>query len=169
MLPAFDLFQQDHFFFPRKASPFIISEAVLKQFKDPFKFLKHLNNYANAEVNDGTEIARTMQYFKESDPMDQSHGALSKRVHYLKCEEGGYQEMCEVAEKIYKEGVAEGRMAGHTEGLAEGQTVGELNARQETARTLKEMGMSEEDIAKAVNTDLAQVREWLSGKTDLTK
>ena len=43
--------------------------------------------YANAEVNDGTEIARTMQYFKESDPMDQSHGALSKRVHYLKCEE----------------------------------------------------------------------------------
>ena len=24
---------------------------------------------------------------KESDPMDQSHGALSKRVHYLKCEE----------------------------------------------------------------------------------
>ena len=109
--------------------------------------------YANAEVNDGTEIARTMQYFKESDPMDQSHGALSKRVHYLKCEEGGYQEMCEVAEKIY----------------TEGQTVGELNARKKTACTLKNMGMAEEDIAKAVNTDLAQVKAWLAEAAGLAE
>ena len=109
--------------------------------------------YANAEVNDGTEIARTMQYFKESDPMDQSHGALSKRVHYLKCEEGGYQEMCEVAEKIY----------------TEGQTVGELNARKKTACTLKNMGMAEEDIAKAVHTDLAQVKAWLAEAAGLVE
>ena len=109
--------------------------------------------YANAEVKDGTEIARTMQYFKESDPMDQSHGALSKRVHYLKCEEGGYQEMCEVAEKIY----------------TEGQTVGELNARKKTACTLKNMGMAEEDIAKAVHTDLAQVKAWLAEAAGLVE
>ena len=109
--------------------------------------------YANAEVKDGTEIARTMQYFKKSDPMDQSHGALSKRVHYLKCEEGGYQEMCEVAEKIY----------------TEGQTVGELNARKKTACTLKNMGMAEEDIAKAVHTDLAQVKAWLAEAAGLVE
>ena len=77
--------------------------------------------FANAEANDGTEIARTMQYFKVSDPMDQSHGALSKRVHYLKCEEGGRQEMCEISEKIYNEGVADGRIEGRIEGRNEGR------------------------------------------------
>ena len=112
--------------------------------------------YANAEVKDGTEIARTMQYFKESDPMDQSHGALSKRVHYLKCEEGGYQEMCEVAEKIYKEGVT----VGHTEGLAEG----EMKKAKETAFMLANRGMSTSDIAEIIKVSARVVEEWLSGK-----
>ena len=121
--------------------------------------------YANAEVKDGTETARTMQYFKESDPMDQSHGALSKRVHYLKCEEGGYQEMCEVAEKIYKEGVAEGRMAGHTEGLAEG----EMKKAKETAFMLADRGMSTSDIAEIIKVSAHVVEEWLSGKSESGK
>ena len=112
--------------------------------------------YANAEVKDGTEIARTMQYFKESDPMDQSHGALSKRVHYLKCEEGGYQEMCEVAEKIYKEGVT----VGHTEGLAEG----EMKKAKETAFMLADRGMSTSDIAEIIKVSSKVVEEWLSEK-----
>ena len=105
--------------------------------------------YANAEVKDGTEIARTMQYFKESDPMDQSHGALSKRVHYLKCEEGGYQEMCEVAEKIYKEG--------------------EMKKAKEMAFSLAEMGMSVEKIAQAAKVSAGVVEEWLSQKSDPAK
>ena len=113
--------------------------------------------YANAEVKDGTEIARTMQYFKESDPMDQSHGALSKRVHYLKCEEGGYQEMCEVAEKIYTEG--------RTEGLAEG----EMKKAKEMAFSLSEMGMPVEKIATAAKVSAGVVEEWLSGKADPAK
>ena len=105
--------------------------------------------YANAEVKDGTEIARAMQYFKESDPMDQSHGALSKRVHYLKCEEGGYQEMCEVAEKIYKEG--------------------EMKKAREMAFSLSEMGMPVEKIAKAAKVSSQVVEEWLSQKPDPAK
>ena len=113
--------------------------------------------YANAEVKDGTEIARTMQYFKESDPMDQSHGALSKRVHYLKCEEGGYQEMCEVAEKIYTEG--------RTEGLAEG----EMKKAKETAFMLADRGMSTSDIAEIIKVSSKVVEEWLSGKFESGK
>ncbi len=61
--------------------------------------------------------------------------------------------MCEVAEKIY----------------TEGQTVGELNARKKTACTLKNMGMAEEDIAKAVHTDLAQVKAWLAEAAGLVE
>ena len=46
--------------------------------------------YVNAEVDDGTETARLMKYFKTTDPEDMSQGDLSSRVHFLKCEEGGY-------------------------------------------------------------------------------
>lgn len=110
--------------------------------------------FANAEANDGTEIARTMQYFKVSDPMDQSHGALSKRVHYLKCEEGGRQEMCEISEKIYNEGVAEGRIEGRNEGR--------LEIQKETAITLAERGMSISEIAEIIKVSDRVVEGWLS-------
>ena len=56
--------------------------------------------YVNAAVNDGSPTAKLMQYFKTTDPQDMSQGDLSLRIHYLKCEEGGYAEMCEVSEKI---------------------------------------------------------------------
>lgn len=42
--------------------------------------------YVNAEVNDGSRIAKLMEYFKTADPEDDSEGELSKRVHYLKRE-----------------------------------------------------------------------------------
>ena len=114
--------------------------------------------FANAEANDGTEIARTMQYFKVSDPMDQSHGALSKRVHYLKCEEGGRQEMCEISEKIYNEGVADGRIEGRIEGRNEGR----LEIQKETAITLAERGMSISEIAEIIKVSDRVVEGWLS-------
>ncbi|MCD7811228.1 MAG: hypothetical protein LUG91_05175 [Ruminococcus sp.] len=40
--------------------------------------------FANAEANDGSEVAAMMQYFNTADPEDNSHGALSDRVHQLK-------------------------------------------------------------------------------------
>lgn len=68
--------------------------------------------YVNAAVDDGSETARLMQYFKTADPDDMSQGNLSKRVHFLKCEEGGYEIMCEISEKIFEEGRAEGKTEG---------------------------------------------------------
>lgn len=121
--------------------------------------------FVNAEANDGTEIARTMQYFKVSDPMDQSHGALSKRVHYLKCEEGGRQEMCEISEKIYNEGVADGRIEGRIEGRNEGR----LEAQKETAITLAERGMSISEIAEIIKVRDRVVEGWLSEGSDPAK
>lgn len=68
--------------------------------------------YVNAAINDGSETAKLMQYFKTADPDDMSQGDLSKRIHFLKCEEGGYEIMCEVSEKIFAEGRAEGKIEG---------------------------------------------------------
>ena len=58
-------------------------------------------------------------------------GALSKRIHYLKKEEGGYVEMCEISEMIFNEGKNEG----HNEGRAE--------KAKETAFVLQERGLPE--------------------------
>ena len=44
--------------------------------------------YVNAAVDDGSDTAKLMKYFKTSDPADMSQGDLSKRVHFLKQEEG---------------------------------------------------------------------------------
>ena len=55
--------------------------------------------YVNAEIEDGTEVSQLMKYFKTTDPEDMSQGELSKRIHFLKCEEGGLKVMCEMSEK----------------------------------------------------------------------
>ncbi len=121
--------------------------------------------YVNAAVNDGSETAKLMQYFKTADPNDMTHGDLSKRVHYLKSEEGGYQQMCEISEKIYKEGMEDGRVEGKKEGIAEGR----LESQKETAESLFHMGMAVEDIAKALKVHANQVQEWLLERANQTK
>ena len=65
--------------------------------------------YVNAAVDDGTETAKLMRYFRTADPEDMSQGALSERVRYLKKEEGGQRIMCEVMDRIREEGRKEGR------------------------------------------------------------
>lgn len=68
--------------------------------------------YVNAAVDDGTEIAKLMQYFKTAKPDDSSQGELSKRVHFLKCEEGGHEIMCKITDMFYQEGVEKGKEQG---------------------------------------------------------
>ena len=117
--------------------------------------------YVNAAVDDGSETAKLMEYFKTADPNDMTHGELSKRVHYLKCEEGGYEEMCEVSEKIYREGIEDGRISG----LKEGRKEGWLESQKETAKNLFDMGMSADTIAQALKVSVKLVQDWLSGST----
>ena len=104
--------------------------------------------YVNAAINDGTETANLMQYFKTADPDDMNHGDLSKRMHWLKCEEGGYQEMCEISEKIFKEG----------------QIEGELKKAKSTAMRLADMGLATEKIAEAVEVSTSTVKQWLDNR-----
>ena len=109
--------------------------------------------YVNAAVNDGTKTAKLMQYFKVTNPNDMSHGDLSKRVHLLKCEEGGYLEMCEISERIF------------TEGRAEGRAGGELEKAKGMAIRLADMGGPVEKIAKAAKVTVDMVTQWLDNRT----
>lgn len=99
--------------------------------------------YVNAEVNDGSDAAKLMEYFRTADPDDRSQGDLSDRVHFLKCEEGGFQIMCEITEKWLKEGIEIGKM--------------------ETAVNLAKMGFTVDKIAQAVQVSASVVKQWLEG------
>ncbi|MCD8341686.1 MAG: hypothetical protein LUC87_05995 [Clostridiales bacterium] len=105
--------------------------------------------FVNAAVDDGSEVAKMMQYFKKADPDDMSQGDLSKRVHYLKCEKGGYKEMCEVAEKIY------------VQGIEQGKEQGEMEKAKKMALSMHNDGMAEDLIAKYANVSVELVRKWL--------
>lgn len=83
-----------------------------------------------------------MDYFKRADPEDMSQGDLSARIHFLKCEEGGYPKMCEVSEKIYNEGMIEGK--------------------KETAFNMKNKGYSDDIIADILGVGINMIQHWLS-------
>lgn len=95
-----------------------------------------------------------MNYFKTADPEDMSQGALSKRVHYLKCEEGGLRIMCEMTEKWFQEGKREGRR--------EGKRKGSEQKARDVARELHSLGFSPQKIAAVVKVNSGTVKRWLS-------
>ena len=97
-----------------------------------------------------------MQYFKTANPEDQSQGALSERVRYLKFAEGGHEEMCEITDEIFREGEA----VGMTKGKAEGK----LEQAQKTAKAMHQKGFDDAMIADILQVSLEQVREWLAEK-----
>ena len=100
--------------------------------------------YVNAAIDDGTEIAKLMKYFKTADPEDMSQGGLSERVHFLKCEEGGFEVMCDVSEKIYQEG--------------------EMEKAKKTALNMAQKGFTADMIAEFVEVSADLVRQWIGKK-----
>ena len=173
---------------PKVRIIYISESDIWKEQKTVYKVSKSLNptgqsyddgmqiTYVNAEIDDGSEIAKLMKYFKTADPHDMSQGALSKRVHFLKCEEGGYKAMCEVAEKIGRmyeqngmiKGEIKGKRIGEKNGIIKGKRIGEIAGKRETAFNLVRMGMPEEKIAEAVAMKVEVVRGWLKSEKTLS-
>ena len=87
-----------------------------------------------------------------ADSFDDSEGELSKRVRFLKTEEGGIEIMCEIMERIREEGRLEGKQSGR------------LESSRRTAVNLERMGMPPETIARAVEEDVTVVKQWLKAK-----
>ena len=111
--------------------------------------------YVNAAVDDGSKKAALLHYFKTADPDDMSQGPLSRRVRYLKREEGGLNEMCEYSQRIYnggkEEGLALGRREGKLEGISEGLQQGRREKellRNAMILSMKESGIDEAMIEK---------------------
>lgn len=98
--------------------------------------------YVNTAVDDKSEIADLMRYFKTAAPEDDSQGDLSKRVQFLKAEEGGVKSMCEAEERI--------------------KAVGREEQARKTAFNLFQTGMKISLIAKMIEIDSETVQEWLA-------
>ncbi len=92
-----------------------------------------------------SDAARLMQYFKKPDPDDMSQGALSERIHYLKREEGGNDEMCKAAEVLYNQGKEQGQ----------------LETTKAMAINMHNDGVTVDLIAKYANVSVELVRKWL--------
>ena len=97
--------------------------------------------FVNAEVDDYTEIAELMKYFKTADTEDDSQGALSKRVRFLKGEKKGLDIMSNFGERMEKRGEERG------EERAERRLIlGLLQAGAEISLIKEASGLSEEEI-----------------------
>lgn len=76
--------------------------------------------YINAEVNDNSDIAQLMQYFKTAKADDCSQGKLSQCITNLKTTKEGLATMDNFSKQIYDAGINDGRKEGKAEGRAEG-------------------------------------------------
>ncbi len=122
-----------------------------------FQNLEHCEDgmkilYANAAVDDGSERARMLRYFRTADPEDRSQGALSDRVHFLKAEEGGQKEMEDVVERIFQEGVEEGM----EKGIERGQSTKE----KRVVFRMLARGDKMEDIIDISEVSPEQIEQW---------
>lgn len=68
----------------------------------------------------------------------------------------------EAEEKAKKEGLAEGRAEGRVEGHAEGHAEGMTESKTETAKRLAQMGLTIDQIVKAVDASKEDVQEWIT-------
>ena len=121
----------------------------IKETEDIFQDGQHIL-YVNSKKQDDTELGRLMHdlHCKEADKMYSN--VLSARVQQLKETEEGVNQMCQELEEIYNEGEQSGVQKG------------ELKKARETTLALLEMGMSSEQIAKAVNLSIETIQNWIS-------
>lgn len=101
--------------------------------------------YVNTEVDDGSAVAKLMQFFKTADPKDMSQGELSKKVKRMK--EGEDEAMYDAANEF----IELGRKKGKQDGVE--ITLKILN--------LFEEGKSPIDIAKAIDEEEEFVTQTL--------
>jgi predicted transposase/invertase (TIGR01784 family) len=121
----------------------------IKETEDIFQDGQHIL-YVNSKKQDDTKLGRLMHdlHCKEADEMYSN--ILASRVHQLKETEEGVNQMCQELEEIYNEGEQSGVQKG------------ELKKARETTLALLEMGMSAEQIAKAVNLSIETIQSWIS-------
>ncbi|MDE7131951.1 MAG: hypothetical protein K2O65_09170 [Lachnospiraceae bacterium] len=96
------------------------------------------------------EINKLLNYLKDSDPFYRTEyfPRIVERVNYYKVQEEGVHTMCEIADRIRREGKAEGKIEGKIEDIME---------------LLEELGKVSVKIVQRIKreTDLEVLSRWL--------
>ena len=109
--------------------------------------------YVNAEIDDNSETARLMKYFKTADPYDNSQGDLSKRVYFLKCEEEGKRIMCKVTDELIEIGKEIGQELG--------ESIGEERSAKRIVLRMAGRGKTLGEIIDNTGVSLELAKRWL--------
>ena len=129
----------------------------INETEDIFQDGQHIL-YVNSKKQDDTELGRLMHDLHCKEAGEMYSNILSTRVHQLKETEEGVNQMCQELEEIYNEGEQFGFLRGEQSGVQKG----ELKKARETTLALLEMGLSAEQIAKAVNLSIETIQNWIS-------
>ena len=84
--------------------------------------------FVNTAVKDGTTISEYMDCFLQKEIDNAKFPKLTNRVHYLKHEEGGVNEMCEVMEQYSKKAYQQAEEAGKEIGKEISKEIGQRQA-----------------------------------------
>ena len=121
----------------------------------------------NAEKKDIETFVRAMEsYIGKSEKSDADAVLqVSMSANYELYEKVRRENtMCEALRRLMKDEIEETIDEAKREASENGRAEGRIETQKETSITLSQMGMSMENIAKAVNADIEQVRGWIAGQ-----
>lgn len=142
----------------RRQTSYSVEKAlsiIAKPYEDGIRI-----SYVNAEIDDHSDIAKLMKYFKTADPQDWSQGDLSKRIHFLKCEKEGRELMCKVTDELVEIGKEIGKEIG--------EQTGEERSIKRIVLRMAERGKSLSEIMDNTGVSLDMVRKWINDAAILT-
>ena len=119
---------------------------------EPYSDGVHIH-YFNTKIDDGSELAKLMQYLKKSDAGNTDFGALSQAVSYHKASNEGVEHMCRIMEDYGEQKKNEGRIEGKIEGRIEGRIEGKIEGKIETIKNLLKNDISLDIALKCAELD----------------
>ena len=134
-----------------------IKQMKYEPFNDRIYFM-----YINGQYTGEDELGYLMHDFNCSDYRDMILEEMRESVKKLKTNENEVENMCQIMEELVENGKTEARLQGLNEGILQGNLKGKLEKSISTAHNLYEMGLGLDQIAKALDSDINQVKEWLS-------
>ena len=119
--------------------------------------------FVNTAVKDGTTISEYMDCFLQKEVDNEKFPELTRRMKYLKIEEGGMQSMCEVMERYIKQAIKE------VEEEAEKATKEAEKATKDAEKATKEAAEAKEAYQRANITAIKNMLEFNVLKEDILK
>ena len=137
-----------------------IKQMKYEPFNDRIYFM-----YINGQYTGEDELGYLMHDFNCSDYRDMILEEMRESVKKLKTNENEVENMCQIMEELIENGKMEARLQGLNEGIItgrkEGILLGKIEEKKATAHNLYEMGLDLDKIAKALDSTINQVKEWL--------